>query len=150
MTSAVSPDGLAQYSILCRPTAGTVDDIFVYRLPDRLFICLNASNTDKDVDWLQAQCAASGMDCTVENLSDTVGMIAVQGPRALGIVQQLTEVDLAALPRFGVIEAMLNGVPTIVGRTGYTGEDGVELYPPISAVVDLWRTLLDIRRMPMG
>jgi aminomethyltransferase len=147
-------DGLAQYSILCRPSGGTVDDIFVYRLPDRLFICLNASNTDKDVDWMQTQCAASGMDSAVENLSDTVGMLAVQGPRALGIVQRLTETDLAALPRFGVVETAVNGVPTIVGRTGYTGEDGVELYPPISAVVDLWRKLLDIGAsdglMPIG
>jgi len=138
------PVGLSEYSILCRPTGGTVDDIFVYRLPDSLFICLNASNSDKDVAWLQEQRAASGMDCTVENLSDTTGMLAVQGPRALGIVQRLTDTDLAALPRFGVVEVNVNGVPTIVGRTGYTGEDGVELYPPIETVVDLWRTLLDI------
>jgi len=148
------PDGLSQYSILCRPSGGTVDDIFVYRLPDSLFICLNASNTRKDVDWLHAQHRVSGMDCTVENLSDRVGMLAVQGPRALGVVQQLTDVDLSALPRFGVVEAPVNGVPTIVGRTGYTGEDGVELYPPIDDVVDLWRQLLVVGKadglMPIG
>ena len=148
------PKGQAQYSILCRPSGGTVDDIFVYRLPDSLFICLNASNTQKDVDWLQEQQRASGLDCTVENLSDTVGMLAVQGPKALGIVQQLTETDLSALPRFGVVETAVNGVPTIVGRTGYTGEDGVELYPPIDAVVDLWRTILSVGKadglLPIG
>ncbi|MCA1723122.1 MAG: glycine cleavage system aminomethyltransferase GcvT, partial [Thermomicrobia bacterium] len=138
------PDGLSQYSILCRPSGGTVDDIFVYRLPDRLFICLNASNTQKDVDWLQEQQRASGLDCTVENLSDRVGMLAVQGPKALGIVQQLTDTDLDALPRFGVVEAAVNGASTIIGRTGYTGEDGVELYPPIDRVVALWQKLLAI------
>ncbi len=138
------PEGQAQYSILCRPTGGTVDDIFVYRLPDSLFICLNASNTQKDVEWLQGQQRASGLNGTVEDVSDQVGMLAVQGPSAIAIVQRLTDTDLDALPRFGVVEAMVNGAPTIVGRTGYTGEDGVELYPPIDEVVDLWRKLLDI------
>jgi len=148
------PEGLAQYSILCRPSGGTVDDIFVYRLPDSLFICLNASNTDKDIAWLQEQQRASGMDATVEDVSDRYGMLAVQGPRAIGIVQRLTDTDLSALPRFGVVETTVNGVPTIVGRTGYTGEDGVELYPPIDGVVDLWRKVLEVGRpdglMPIG
>ncbi len=148
------PEGQAQYSILCRPSGGTVDDIFVYRLPDSLFICLNASNTRKDIDWLQEQQRASGMDCMVENVSDRVGMLAVQGPKALGIVQRLTDTDLSALPRFGVVETKVNGVQTIVGRTGYTGEDGVELYPPIDAVVDLWRKILAVGKpdglMPIG
>ena len=148
------PAGLSQYSILCRPSGGTVDDIFIYRLPDSLFICLNASNTDKDVEWLVAQQRGSGMHCVVENLSDTTGMLAVQGPRAIGIVQRLTETDLSALPRFGVTMAKVNGVEAIVGRTGYTGEDGVEIYPPIGAVIDLWRTLLDIGKgdglVPVG
>lgn len=139
-----TPEGLSQYSILCRPSGGTVDDIFVYRLPGSLFICLNASNTGKDIGWLQEQQRASGMHCTVENLSDRVGMLAVQGPKAIGIVQQVSDVDLSALPRFGVVEAAVNGAPTIVGRTGYTGEDGVELYPPIDRVVGLWRALLEI------
>ena len=148
------PEGLAQYSILCRASGGTVDDIFVYRLPDSLFICLNASNTRKDSDWLQEQQRASGLNCTVENVSDRVGMLAVQGPKALGIVQHLTDTDLDALPRFGVVETTVNGVPTIVGRTGYTGEDGVELYPPIDAVVDLWRRILAVGKadglLPIG
>lgn len=148
------PEGQAQYSILCRPSGGTVDDIFVYRLPDSLFICLNASNTGKDIDWLTEQQRASGMNCTVENLSDRVGMLAVQGPKALGIVQQLTDTDLGALPRFGVVETKVNGVPTIVGRTGYTGEDGVELYPPIETVVEMWRKILAVgaadRLLPIG
>jgi aminomethyltransferase len=148
------PAGQAQYSILCRPSGGTVDDIFIYRLPNSLFICLNAANTEKDIDWLQEQQRASGMDCTVENVSDRVGMLAVQGPKALGIVQQLTDTDLSALPRFGVVETMVNGVPTIVGRTGYTGEDGVELYPPVAAVVDLWRKIVEIGKpdglLPIG
>jgi len=138
------PEGLAQYSILCRPSGGTVDDIFVYRLPNSLFICLNASNTDKDIAWLQEHQRASGMDATVEDVSDRYGMLAVQGPRAIGIAQRLTDTDLSALPRFGVVEATVNGAPTIVGRTGYTGEDGVELYPPIDRVVDLWRKLLAV------
>jgi len=137
------PEGLSQYSILCRENGNAVDDIFIYRLPDRIFICLNAANTAKDLDWLHAQRAAGDFDCTVTDLSDTVGMIAVQGPRAIGIVQQFTNVDLNALPRFGGVETPVNGASTVIGRTGYTGEDGVELYPQIDAVVPLWRALLE-------
>lgn len=144
------PRGLSQYSILCRPTGGTVDDIFVYRLPEgEIFICLNAANTEKDIAWMQAQHGATGMDCTVRNVSDATGMLAVQGPRAIGIVQRLVDTvagqtpDLAAMPRFGVQTVEMLGRPVIVGRTGYTGEDGVELYPPIAAVVPLWRALLE-------
>lgn len=137
------PDGMSQYSILCRPNGNAVDDIFVYRLPGAFFICLNASNTGKDITWLQEQQRQSGFDCTVEDLSPVTGMLAVQGPKALGIVQRLTEVDLHALPRFGVTTATVDGVEAIVGRTGYTGEDGVEIYPPIDAVVSLWRRLLE-------
>jgi aminomethyltransferase len=148
------PDGLSQYSILCRASGGTVDDIFVYRLAGSLFICLNAANTEKDVGWLREQLRETGMDCTVDDVSATTGMLAVQGPRAIGIVQRLTDVDLSELPRFGVVETTVNGVPTIVGRTGYTGEDGVELYPPIDAVVNLWRQLLDVGKpdglVPIG
>ncbi len=138
------PVGLAQYSVLCRPGGGTVDDIFIYRLTDgRIFICLNASNTDKDVAWMQEQRAATGMECVVRNVSDATGMLAVQGPRAIAIVQRLTDADVEAIPRFGVITAPVNGAETIIGRTGYTGEDGVELYPPVNAVVPLWRALLE-------
>ncbi len=137
------PVGLSQYSVLCREGGGTVDDIFVYRLPGRIFVCLNAANTAKDLAWLHAQCEAGGFDCRIENLSDTLGMLAVQGPKAVGIVQRLTDTDLAALPRFGATEADVAGVRTVIGRTGYTGEDGVELYPPLYATLPLWRAILD-------
>ena len=137
------PVGQSQYSVLCRESGGTVDDIFVYRLPDRIFVCLNAANTAKDLAWLHERREAGGYDCHIQNLSDTLGMLAVQGPKAVGIVQRLTDADLTALPRFGATEADVAGVRTIIGRTGYTGEDGVELYPPLYAVVPLWRAILD-------
>ncbi len=145
------PLGLSQYSILCRPNGGTVDDIFIYRLPEgEIFICLNAANTEKDVAWMREQLAASGMDVVVENVSDSTGMLAVQGPKAIGIVQRIVDdvagqaPELADLPRFGVMTVQMRGKPVIVGRTGYTGEDGVELYPAIDQVVPLWRNLLEV------
>ncbi len=133
--------GQAQYSLLPNERGGVIDDILVYRRPngDGYMVVINAANIAKDVEWLERQRAArSDLDVSVRNISDELGMIAVQGPRALAIVQRLTDVDLDAIPYYSWREGSVAGVPAMIARTGYTGEDGVELYPAIEHAGDVW------------
>ena len=134
----------SRYALLCKPDGGTLDDLFIYRLPDRWFVVVNASNRDKDVAWMQARRAdLPEWDVTVRDVTDQTGMLALQGPLAERILQKLTGADLAALPYFDVVEGTVAGVPTLIGRTGYTGEDGFELYFPIDQNEHLWATILE-------
>jgi len=130
----------AQYSLICNGNGGVVDDVIVYRLAsERFLVCLNASNVSKDVDWIREH-APRG--CTIRDRSDDYALLAVQGPAAVGLVDRLVE-GAAALPRFGVREAHLADTAVLLARTGYTGEDGFELFTPAKAAARLWRLLLD-------
>ncbi len=158
--------GQAQYSLLPTESGGAIDDILVYRAPEGAsaeygpageapyYIVVNASNAKRDVEWLQARRSASGMDVTVEDVSDRTGMIAIQGPRAVGIIRQLTEADLDAIGNYRWAPATVAGIPLMLARTGYTGEDGFELFPPIAQVEALWTAILaagqDHGCMPIG
>jgi len=137
-------DGDAQYSLLPNPTGGVIDDIIVYRRPDAdgFFVVVNASNRDKDVAWLHAQRAArSDLDLTVRDISPETGMIAIQGPLANDLVEGLSDVSLGDLPAFAWIAGRIAGVPAMIARTGYTGEDGFEFFTGIDDVVRLWDAL---------
>lgn len=137
--------GDAQYALLPNPQGGVIDDIIIYRRPsgDGYMVCVNASNRDKDVAWMKRQAAAStGLNVAVEDISDRTGMIAIQGPVAEAVVQGLTATDLGPLPAFAWISAEVAGVPAMLARTGYTGEDGFEFFTPIDRVGDLWDALL--------
>lgn len=141
------PVNQARYTLLCKPDGGTIDDLIVYRLPDRWFIVLNASNREKDVAWMRERRAERpNLDVTVDDITDQTGMLALQGPQAERVLQRLTSTDLAELAPFGVIEAPVDGVPTTVARTGYTGEDGFELYFPVEQNEHLWRKILEAGR----
>jgi glycine cleavage system T protein len=131
--------GTSRYGLLCRPSGGVVDDVFVYRRPEDWFVVVNASNREKDLGWLLEH---AGPGVTVTDVSDEVYMVALQGPRALELLAPLADRDLGALARFGACFARVAGVKAFVGRTGYTGEDGVELFFPPDAAVTLWETLL--------
>lgn len=131
--------GQSRYGLLCRPTGVVVDDVFVYRRPQDWFVVVNASNRAKDLAWLAGH-APEGV--TVADVSDTTYMIAVQGPRALELLAPLAEAVLADLPRFGATTTRVAGVEAFVGRTGYTGEDGVELFFDADHAVALWEALL--------
>jgi aminomethyltransferase len=142
--SILEPGG-AQYSLLPNERGGLIDDIIVYRQPggDGYFVVLNASNRERDVAWLQAQAAAHPeWRVSVEDVSDRTGMIAIQGPRAEVIVQPLCPLDLSALPGFHMAESEVAGVPALVARTGYTGEDGFEFYTPVERIGELWDALM--------
>ena len=135
-------DGKAHYSAILNQQGGVVDDIIIYRCDkERFLICVNASNADKDFEWLTKH---NPTDATIVNASAEYGQIAVQGPRALELVTPLvTGADLSTLKYFHFVECEILGSPVIVARTGYTGEDGVEIFVKAEKTADLWRLLLE-------
>ena len=134
-------DGQAQYSALPLPNGAPADDVIVYRRgPQRFLLVVNAGNIEKDLRWLQEQAPAQ---CTVTNKSDQYALIALQGPRSPQILQGLTSVDLSALRYYHFADADVASHPATVARTGYTGEDGFELFVAPAQAADLWKKLLD-------
>jgi aminomethyltransferase len=131
----------AHYSFLLYNDGVIVDDIFLYRLPDRWFIAVNASNRAKDLAWMQAQ--ALDFDISLEDISDRCCMLALQGPKAETILQTLVQADLAQVATRTAIECDLLGGQAILGRTGYTGEDGFEIYFPADKAQSVWNALLE-------
>lgn len=137
--------GEAQYSLLPNPDGGVIDDILVYRRPEGVgyMVVVNASNRLKDVAWMQEQVAArSELAVAVRDISDETGMIAIQGPLAERITQPLVDIDLTSIDYYWWTAATVAGVPALIARTGYTGEDGFEIYPPIDQVVTVWDGLM--------
>jgi len=137
---ARSADGQAVYSGLLNDRGGFVDDVVAYRFsPERILICVNASNREKDFRWMSER--TSGVKPI--NRSDDYAQLALQGPKAAAILQRKTAADLSALRTYRFIEADVAGVRCILSRTGYTGEDGFELYCAPSKAEALWFALLD-------
>ena len=133
--------GRVLYSPMCYPSGGVVDDLLVYmRAPEDYFLCINAGNIAKDLTWLHEQ--AKGFAVTVTDRSDDYALLAVQGPRAATIVQSLTGSKLDAIKYYHFAEGTVAGVQCIISRTGYTGEDGFELYHAKAEAVGLAEALL--------
>jgi aminomethyltransferase len=133
--------GRAHYTALTTPQGTFVDDLLVYRLGvDDFLLVLNAANTGKDLDWLRRH--AADFDVTVEDVSDRWGQMALQGPAALETLRPLAACDLDALRPFRFERAEVCGAECIVSRTGYTGEDGFEIYAPADRAEVLWHELL--------
>lgn len=133
-------DGQAQYTLLCLPEGGVVDDVIVYRRSaTRYFFCVNASNRDVDFAWMREQTReAEVIDC-----SDDYAQIALQGPRAGTILGRLTALALDRVPSFAFVEGPVAGFDALLAHTGYTGEDGWEIYCAPSAARGLWDALLE-------
>ena len=140
----------AHYALMCYPDGGVVDDLFVYKLPDRsdeagrpyFFLALNAANREKDVAWIEAH--AGEFDVEARDLSDETYMLAFQGPKAAEILDRLTHVNLEEVSRFtAVTDTIFESVPVLMGRTGYTGEDGFELFFPAEYALRVWEGILD-------
>ncbi|MEC2343875.1 glycine cleavage system aminomethyltransferase GcvT [Paenibacillus barengoltzii] len=135
--------GKAQYTLLCYPNGGVVDDLLIYHLEDgKYMLVVNASNIDKDWDWLQQHLPAEGV--TMRNASDETALLAVQGPLAASLLSPLCEgEDPGALRPFTFIrEARIAGIPVLLSRTGYTGEDGFELYVAAKQAQALWDVVM--------
>jgi aminomethyltransferase len=129
-----------KYSALCYPEGGVVDDITVYRLAeDRLLLCVNASNTEKDYQWI-----SRNLEGDVEAIDGTsqFAQLAIQGPRSLDVLHQLSAYNFQKLNYYCFIEGNIDGVDTIISRTGYTGEDGFELYFSPEFAIQLWERLM--------
>ena len=121
-------DGAIAYGFFLTETGGIVDDLLVYRRnKDSYLLVVNASNCDKDDAWLRAH--EEGYDIVIDNRSDDIAEVAIQGPKAQEILQKITDFDLESLPFFHFKEdVVVAGVSTLISRTGYTGEDGFEIY----------------------
>jgi aminomethyltransferase len=142
----------AQYSVLCYPDGGIVDDVIVYRLAEeRFFICVNAANIDKDFTWMEAQNQGRA---EIVNRSDEYALLALQGPLAATVLQRLTAVDLSTVRRYWAVPGAVAGVAALIARTGYTGEDGFEVFLPAAQSAMVWNACLDAGRseeiVPVG
>jgi aminomethyltransferase len=132
--------GQAQYSLMLNERGGVVDDIFVYRMASGYLVMINAATRDKDIAWMRAHLR----DAELVNRSDELATIALQGPAAVKLLQPLADVDLGALKRNGHVEGRIEGRPMLIARTGYTGERGLELFPPAGEASALFERLLGL------
>ena len=135
--------GSAQYNVMCNERGGVVDDVFVYRLAaDDFLVCVNAANRAKDFAWMQAHNRhPEGAVFTDEG--DDWAQVAIQGPRAVEIVQKLVAEDAASIQRHRFVQTTFAGVAQcLVARTGYTGEDGFEVFLPAASASSVWPQIL--------
>ncbi len=136
--------GQAQYSMLCEPDGGIIDDLIAYRLDDgRFWIVCNASNRAVVLEQLISLLAQGDFGAEIDDRSDRVALIAPQGPAAASVLENLTEVRLDEISNYHATEGAVAGVDCLVARTGYTGEDGFELFCDSRRATDLWAALLD-------
>ena len=142
-------DGKAMYTVMCYPDGGIVDDCIVYRRgAEDYLVVVNASNIDKDFAWMRD---GSADICAATDESDRWGLLAVQGPRAAGLVSGLAEKDLrSTVPSFGLADARIAGVQVTCARTGYTGEDGFEIFVPAAATRAVWDAVIGAGATPAG
>ncbi|MSU51650.1 MAG: glycine cleavage system aminomethyltransferase GcvT, partial [Opitutus sp.] len=133
--------GRVLYSPMCYPEGGVVDDLLIYmRGPEDFFLCINAGNIEKDLAWIRGQ--AAGFNVTITDRCADYALLAVQGPRAAEIVQSLTGAKLGLVKYYHFAEATVAGMHCLASRTGYTGEDGFELYHAAGDAVALATALL--------
>lgn len=143
-------DYQVQYAFLCKNDGGVVDDLIIYRYSQEKFVLVvNASNIEKDYAWINDH--KSGFEVNVENLSNETSQLAVQGKKAEALLQNLTETDLSQIEFFHFKEHVdIAGVDTLISRTGYTGEDGFELYLKNEDVKVLYHKIIEVGAAPIG
>ncbi|NJN19228.1 MAG: glycine cleavage system aminomethyltransferase GcvT [Oscillochloris sp.] len=142
---AAIPLGQSNYGLICRPDGGIVDDVFIYHIPDEYLVVVNASNREQDWLWLQDH--SNGYDVEIEDRSNRWGMLALQGPAAETLLVNAEDSeadDLGYLPFHGVALTRLFGHNVLIARTGYTGEDGFELFFDSEHSAAMWDALLEL------
>jgi len=138
--------GQTQYSAMCYEDGGIIDDLLIYRYNDYYMLVVNASNIDKDFNWLNQHLLD---DVTIENRSDEIGLIALQGPKSREILTKISESDISGLPFYYFLEGKVAGCDVTIARTGYTGELGFEIYGKNKDIPKVWDALFNIGK-PMG
>jgi len=134
--------GRSQYSALLDDKGGIIDDVFVYRTGgDEYLLCVNAANTDRDFEWLKS---IGPEGCEVDNRSGSLAQIAVQGPRAAEVVASAAGHDVTVIKRLEIAPVEIAGAKVLAARTGYTGEDGFELFAPADSAVEVWKALMAV------
>ena len=134
--------GRVLYSPMCLPDGGVVDDLLVSCVaPGDFLLCVNASNREKDLAWIEAQ--AAGFDCRIRDQSADFGLLAVQGPAADTVIARLSAVPVASLRYYSFVEGEVAGVGCLISRTGYTGDRGFELFCPAGRASPLARSILE-------
>jgi len=142
-------NGRAQYNGLLYPTATFVDDLLIYKNADNDYFAVpNAGNIDKDFEWFTE--VAKGMEVELVNRSDDYALLALQGPRAVALLQPLTDVDLSALKYYSFAHGAVDGAKAIVSRTGYTGEDGFEIFLEPSDAPRIMKKFVELGAKPCG
>ncbi|MEO0812883.1 MAG: glycine cleavage system aminomethyltransferase GcvT, partial [Myxococcota bacterium] len=141
-------NGRALYTAMCREDGGIVDDLIVYReTENRFFLVPNASRLADDLVHMEQVIA--GLDCRLDNQSDDWGLLALQGPQAIDALSKVTSLDLAGLKRFRFTDGQVGGVDGVrVARTGYTGEDGFELFAPVNRIGEWFDRILEAGAVP--
>ena len=141
-------DGQAGYSAVCYENGGTVDDVLVYRRPEDFLVVVNAANREKDLDHFREN--TQDLDVEVADESDDWALLALQGPEAANLLQHLTDADLSNLKYYRFLEGEVAGTEAMISRTGYTGEDGFEIYLSPDGAPRLWRELIEAGATPAG
>jgi aminomethyltransferase len=135
-------NGSIIYSVICYENGGVVDDLLVHKFSDEhYFLCVNAGNVDKDFEWISEQ--AKSMDVEVVNTSDSIAQLAIQGRHAQALLQKLSDVSLDGLEYYRFIEGKIHSVDSIISRTGYTGEDGFEIYFDAEQAVTVFKKIIE-------
>lgn len=143
-----APMGKAIYSPLCRENGTVIDDLIVYKLaPGRVLICVNAGNIDKDFAWIKSK--HQGFKCSLTNRSNEFSLLALQGPKAFATLKPLL-LELPDIEYYSVHETAFEGESVIVARTGYTGEDGFEIFGSHETIKALWQKMMSLGVTPCG
>jgi aminomethyltransferase len=139
----------AVYSPLCREDGTVIDDLIAYKLAeDRVLICVNASNIDKDWNWISSK--ISNFKCTIQNQSDDYSLLAIQGPESAKILKEIGLLTNIDFPYYSILETNFEGEKLIIARTGYTGEDGFEIFSSHNAAKLFWKKFLSHGAKPCG
>lgn len=140
-----APIGQIFYGMMCYPDGGTVDDLLVYKMGEQLyFLVINAANIDKDMEWIMT--SAEGFNVNIDHCSERYGQLAVQGPEAETVMEEVLQIPCKDLVFYTAKTLNVDGVEVIVSRTGYTGEDGFEIYGSHEYIVNQWDKLMESGR----
>ncbi len=144
-TSDISPlrSGQACYTLFCNNQGGVIDDLIIYKLKRASYLaCVNAANRNKCINWMKTN-SVNFSNVTIEDHSDSIAQIAIQGPKSMEILQELTEVNLSSIRPKSFIEGRLGGMGSYIARTGFTGERGYELFIPTIIAHGIWESIME-------